>query len=80
MITDGDPGDVLPDGDDRACALVSADHRERCEHVPGDRVIVGMADTGRGDPDEDLSRLWLWLAEIDVLDFQASQRCQSTGA
>ena len=61
-----EPGDARPDGLDHTGALVPGDDRQRAPQVPGEIVLVAVADAGRLDPDEDLFRVW--LVEPDVAD------------
>ncbi len=48
-------GDALPDGDDRARALVAEDGRDRHPHGAVGQGEVGVADAGGGEADPDPS-------------------------
>jgi hypothetical protein len=61
-----DPGDLGPDLDHDAGAFVARDDRSGEGDVAGDEVVVGVAEPGRGELDQDLALLR--GVELDLLD------------
>ena len=69
MVADGDGAHAGPDGLDDAGALVAEHHwRVNDGTVAFEGVQVGAADTGGGQPDQDLTGTG--LGDRDFLDLQ----------
>ncbi len=66
-----EPGDAGAEGGDGACAFVAEGERQREGQGFGGQghdEVVGMADPGRGDFQQDLA--WAWFGGGDLADFR----------
>src|SRR5215467_2250326 len=77
VITGAEPGDAGTDLFDDPGALVAADDREARHDIAVTEVLVGVAETGRHVPDEDLPGLGgieFQLGDLEVLAHSAQHR------
>ena len=77
MVAGREGGHAGPDLLHDAGALVAADHRAEEGHVAGQEVLVGMAQPGSHQPDEDL--VVLGRVELDVFDLPLAARLPQHG-
>ena len=83
MVARGQPVHAGPDLLDDARSLVASDDRQRERQVAGHEVLVGVAQPGADQPDEDLAvlgRVEVDLLDAPVLAYLPQDRCSGLHA